>query len=390
MPSACTSARVLGRERRTEDNGTNRLKLFEKPLVLNLALQGGGAHGAFTWGVLDRLLEEPQLKISWISGTSAGAVNAVALACGLAIAGNDGARAKLRKVWEGVHKAGVPDLMRMNPFLYSLSRSPTMAQMASLLSPYEFNPLGFDPLRRLLAETIDFAALRTAPGPELVIAATDVATGRPRFFRRRNLAIEQVLASCCLPTLHHSVEIEGRAYWDGGFSSNPDLVNVAGSSPAGDTLVVLVNPFETDTLPTGAREISGHANRLTFNAPFLRDVEVIETAREAMTGLFRPRRGRLVRLARHRFHVIEAARYTSTLSHDSKLKPDINLLNYLHGAGRTEASQWLDRHRSDVGRRATVDLKRKFLDRERAPLPAPVPLPAPQAPIIAKIADEKK
>lgn len=355
------------------------MRLFRKPLSINLALQGGGAHGAFTWGVLDRLLEEDDLAIGWVSGTSAGAVNAVALAAGLAENGRMGARAKLRQVWEGVHKAGVPDLMRLNPFLYSLSRNTAVAQMASLMSPYDFNPLGFDPLRRLLAEMIDFDKLKRTAGPDLIIAATEVSSGRPHLFRRKDLSIESVLASCCLPTLHHAVQIGNRAYWDGGFSANPDIVTLAGESPVGDTLVILVNPFVKDGLPTGAGEISAHANRLTFNGPFLRDVEVIETAREAMTGLWRPRRGRLAHLARHRFHLVEAGRYTSTLAHDSKMKPDIGLLTYLHAAGRTEAAKWLERNRPTVGRHSTVDFKTKFL----APAPVATELTKSAAPASA-------
>lgn len=346
------------------------MKFFStKPTPINLALQGGGAHGAFTWGVLDRLLEEETFAIGWVSGTSAGAVNAVALAAGLAEGGRDGARAKLKQVWEGVQKAGVPDLLRLNPFLYSLSRTAPLAQMASLMSPYDFNPLGFDPLRRLLAEVIDFKQLQEAQGPELLIAATEIATGHARLFRRRELTLDAVLASCCLPTVHHAVIIEGRAYWDGGFSANPDLVTLAGDSPADDTLIVLVNPFVQMALPTGAREISGHANRLTFNAPLLRDVEMIETAREAFRGRWWKGKGRLQHLAAHRFHLIEAEKYTSALSHDSKMKPDKALLTSLHAAGRTEAGRWLDLHRKDAGRRATVDLAQKFLHPKLALLP---------------------
>lgn len=338
------------------------MRLFRHAKKINLALQGGGAHGAFAWGALDRLLEEEDIEIGWISGTSAGAVNAVALAAGLSEGGREGARERLRRVWEGVHKAGVQDLLRLNPFLYSLSRSTSLAQVASLFSPYDFNPLGFDPLRKLLAETIDFDKLRSSGGPELLIAATVVASGRARIFRRKELTIEQVLASSCLPTLHHAAEIDGVAYWDGGFSANPDLVTLAGESPVGDTLVMLINPFVTEGVPTGAREISGHANRLTFNAPLLRDVEIIEMAREAIAGRWRKGRGRMRRLAEHRFHLIEAARYTAALSHDSKMKPDQQLLSYLYGAGRTEAGKWIDKNLHAVGRAGTADFRKQLLE----------------------------
>ena len=246
---------------------------------LNLALEGGGAHGAFTWGVLDRLLEEETLELGWISATSAGAVNAVALAAGLAEGGRAGARAKLRAVWEAVAKAGVPDLVRINPFLAGISRSNAMAQMASLFSPYDFNPLGFDPFRKLLEAHVDFAKLRASRGPELLIAATDVATGRPRLFRRKEISVEAVQASACLPTLHHAVTIDGQAYWDGGFSANPDLLTLARESPVADTLIVKLNPVEMRGVPTTAREIAARVNSITFNQPMLRDVEVIETVR---------------------------------------------------------------------------------------------------------------
>ena len=162
---------------------------------------------------------------------------------GLLAGGQRGRAPKLRHVWEAVHKAGVPDLLRLNPFLFGLSRTPHMAQVAGLLSPYDFNPLGFDPLRRLLTDAIDFEKLRTDSTLELLIAATEVASGRSRLFRRRELTVEAVLASACLPTLHRAVEIDGVAYWDGGFSANPDVKTLAMESPVEDTLIVQINPW---------------------------------------------------------------------------------------------------------------------------------------------------
>lgn len=355
-------------------NRGGSVRLFRKSITLNLALQGGGAHGAFTWGVLDRLLEEDGVKIGWISATSAGAVNAAALAAGLAAGGREGARAKLRDVWTAVHKAGVPDFLRLNPFLYGLSRSSSMAQVASLWSPYEFNPLGFDPLRRLLTETIDFDVVRKSP-VSLLLAATEVATGRARLFRGPAVTVDAVLASACLPTLHHAVRIDGVAYWDGGFSANPDLITLAMESPVADTLIVQINPLVRHGLPTGQREITGHVNRLTFNAPLLRDVEIIETVRETLRGpAWWGRKARLRHLARHRFHLIEAGRYTGALSDDTKMKADLDLLTHLFGAGRLEADKWLDMHRAAVGRRETVDLKARFLAHEEPETPADGPV----------------
>lgn len=342
------------------------MRFFRRQVRLNLALQGGGAHGAFTWGVLDRLLEDDQVQIGWISATSAGAVNAVALASGLLAGGKDAARQKLRHVWEAVHKAGVPDLLRLNPFLFGLSRTPQMAQVAGLFSPYDFNPLGFDPLRRLLTDAIDFDKLRADSTLELLIAATEVSSGRSRIFRRSELTVEAVLASACLPTLHRAVEIDGIAYWDGGFSANPDVKTLAMESPVEDTLIVQINPMVRHGLPTGVREISLQVNRLTFNAPLLRDIELIETVRQCSQRWLGGTRGRYGRLAAHRFHLIEAGRYTSALSPDSTMKPDWALLNYLYSAGRDETEKWLNRHRASVGRRSSVDLTARFLTPERA------------------------
>jgi NTE family protein len=333
---------------------------FRRKIKINLALQGGGTHGAFTWGVLDRLLEEDDLDFGWVSASSAGAINAVALAAGLAAGGKASAREKLAQVWNAVHRAGVPDLLRLNPILFSMSRSAPLAQLATLWSPYEFNPLGFDPLRRLLNETVDFGAIRERSPVELLIAATEVATGEARLFRRDELSVDAVLASACLPTLHHAVVIDGVAYWDGGFSANPDLVTLAMESPVADTLIVQLSPLTREGLPTGSREIQAHVNRLTFNAPLIRDVEIIETAREAMRGAVRSRISRLRRLALHRFHLVEAAPYTGVLGEDSKMNPDLALLHHLRDAGRAEAGKWLDANRKAIGRRSTVNLREHF------------------------------
>jgi NTE family protein len=329
---------------------------------INLALQGGGTHGAFTWGVLDQLLDEADLEPAWLSGTSAGAVNAVALASGLATDGRDGARATLRAVWESVIEAGVPDLLRLNPLLYGFTRSAAAGQMASLFSPYDLNPLGFDPLRQILERHIDFAAVRRHDGLELLVAATDVATGRARLFRRPEMSVEAVLASTCLPTLNRAVEIEGRAYWDGGFSANPDLMTLATLAPVADTLIVQLGQVEKVGVPRAARDIAADVNRITFGQPLLRDVaEIVALRREASRRWLLPARGLGGILLRHRFHLVEAGRHTASLAPDSKLRPDRGLLMGLFAAGREETRRWLARHRDDIGQRETVDLADRFL-----------------------------
>lgn len=342
------------------------VRLIGRKPALNLALQGGGAHGAFTWGVLDRLLEHGNIRFGTVSGASAGALNAVALADGLAEGGKhngcEAARAKLHAIWKGVHQAGVPDLIRASPFFFGLTQAAALSHAAGLISPYDFNPLGIDPLRDLLVSTIDFDRVRRASPVKLMISATDVATGQPRLFHREVITEKVVQASACLPTLHHAVEIDGRGYWDGGFSANPDVVNLALESRVRDTLIVQLSPSVRPTLPTGAREIASHVNWLTFHTPLVRDIEVILRVRESLAGTGAGRGGRLRALLKHRFHLIDAAPHTSKMSDDSKMKPDWSTLKKLRDAGREEADKWLLVNRGNIGWRETVDLKAHFLE----------------------------
>ena len=331
-------------------------------LRLNLALQGGGAHGAFTWGVLDGLLEDDDIEFGWVSGTSAGAVNAAALAAGLAEGGREAARAKLKSVWTAIEKSKPPDMMSMNPYL-----SKTIESMAMLISPQDFNPLRLDPFRDLLTSDIDFALIRQSSPVELLIAATEVATGRPRLFRRGELTVDVVLASACLPTIHHTVEIDGRGYWDGGFSANPDIVTLATESPDEDTLIVVLNQSTRSQLPKTAAEISAHMSEITFNQPFLRDIELIAAARGTRLGWFADPGGSIARLRRHRFHVIETGRHTANLAAATKMKPDAELLSYLFGAGRSEVARWLGMNRAALGKRDTAQLEFRYLGGSKPP-----------------------
>lgn len=339
------------------------MRLFRRRKSINLALQGGGAHGAFTWGVLDQLLEEERLYFSGISGTSAGAVNAVALASGLAQGGRDGARACLAAVWKAVRDAGLPEFLQMNPLIAG------MRKFAGAFSPNELNPLGIDPLRRLLEANIDFEAIRRTSSLNLIIAATDVATGARHLFRTGEITVDTVLASACLPSLQAAVRIDGRAYWDGGFSANPDLINLAAESRVRDTLIVQINPNVVSDVPTRANEIADHVNRITFNQPLRSDIAMVLAAREMGAGWFAGRAaGRYRRMAGHRFHMIEAGQYTSQLPADSKGQPGKSLFDYLLDAGRTEADVWLEGHFRDIGRRDSVDLS-KWYKGTRAELP---------------------
>ena len=361
---------------------------MRKILKINLALQGGGAHGAFTWGVLDRLLEDEELDFGWVSATSAGAVNAVALAAGLAEGSRQHARSKLFKIWEAIYKSGAPDLTKLNPFLNGLSRqNSSLAQMATMWSPYDFNPLGFDPLRRLILDHVDFKLIQEKSPVELLIAATHVATAQARLFRNREITVEAVMASACLPMLHHAVEIDGAAYWDGGYSANPDLVTLASESPVGDTLLVMVSPRNIEKIPTTASEIGFQTARMTFNGPLLRDIEIITAVRET-AGSIMPK-GRLAPLARHRFHVIDAGEVTGSLSPETSIKPDWNMMTYLHGAGRDHANTGLESSRASIGKSETVDLARHFFPGLAGPTQATAIAAGPRGPA-KKVASGKR
>lgn len=356
--------------------GVQGVEFSKRTRPLNLALQGGGAHGAYTWGVLDRLLEDGRLKPSWVSGTSAGAVNAVALASGLALGGPDKARETLQTVWLEIARAGVPDFVRLNPFFSTLSRSPAVAQMASLFSPYDFNPLGFDPFRGLLEACIDFKAIRESPAVELIVPATDVRSGQARYFTTREITVDTVLASACLPALHRAVEIDGNSYWDGGFASNPDLIGLARHSPHRDTLIVQLQPLKRADVPTGAHAISDHVYHLMFLAPLIRDIELITTCRDACGGprlMFARKQGH-GRIADHRFHLIDATPHTAKLDWSSKVNPGIEVFQKLYEAGREDMQTWMTQNRTAVGRRETVDLRGYFLARDAV---APVEVPPP-------------
>ena len=278
-------------------------------------------------------------------------------------------------------KAGVPDLLRNNPWLAGITKSNAVAQMASLFSPYDFNPLGFDPFRKLLEAHVDFAQLRASSGPELLIAATDVATGLPRLFRRREMTVECVLASACLPTIHHAVTIDGHAYWDGGFSANPDLVTLGRESPFGDTLIVKLNAHrQAGRADDRARDHRPHQPDHLQPADAARHPGDRDRARAATAAGRDAANAGDARLARHRFHLIDAGRFTSALAPESKGKPELELLLYLHGAGRSETEKWLARSRSSIGRRSTVDLAKDLLPgRAGAAPPPPATRPSPDA-----------
>ncbi|HEY3149731.1 MAG TPA: patatin-like phospholipase family protein [Dongiaceae bacterium] len=318
--------------------------------AINLALQGGGAHGAFTWGVLDRLLEERQLSFDAISGTSAGAVNAVLMAAGLIEDGAAGALEKLARFWTGLcgngNGAGFLDQL---PGLQRLQHA-SLDLIGKFLAPAQFNPLDFNPMRELLRTLVDFERLRR-DGPALFIAATDAATGRKRIFTRPEISLEAVLASACLPQVQQAVEIDGRQYWDGGYVANPPLLPLINPAKAEDTLLVQIIPLAGQGVPNDHAGISEGLNRIIFNAPLRQEIAAIELMASRRVGPF----------LRHRFHLIDATSATAALPAGSRLVPDWRMMSKLRLDGRQAADAWLASHRTAIGRRATADLPAVFL-----------------------------
>ncbi len=332
---------------------------------LNLALQGGGAHGAFTWGVLDRLLDERNLDIAALAGASAGAVNAVLFAAGLAEGGREGAKAKLESFWTAL--ANMPGVVLASKagdagagLGHPVSPATMIDMAARVMSPYQANPLGLNPLGELLASLIDFDLLRRAPLP-LLIAATEIASGNGRLFTTPEITLDVVLASACLPHLHHAVEIDGRHYWDGGYSANPPLIALAAGGHAGDTLFVQLMPVGRESPPTRAGEIAEHVNNIVFTAPLRGEIERIAAAKRRWELRLWPL-GAAARIARHRFHRIDATEILRQDGSGSRLVANGRILAKLRERGQAAADGWLVRHGAAIGRTATVDLARDVLD----------------------------
>ncbi len=333
------------------------------PIVL--ALQGGGSHGAFTWGVLDRLLDDDTLPIAGISGTSAGALNAAVLACGWADGGRQGAQAALRAFWMDV--AG-----QQSPFggggfsapwrglaAYNLDGNPFYAwqqQFLRLYSPYQFNPLGSDPLRTVLARHVDCARLGSSP-IALFITATAVRTGQPRVFVNADLNIDALLASACLPQLFRAVEIDGEPYWDGGYSGNPTLWPLIYNTRSLDLVLVKINPLVRPGTPDTPEEISDRVNEITFNASLVAEMRAIGFVNRLVE------QGKLSGddYKHLRLHMVADDDGLAPLNASSKANTDRSFLEALHALGRTAAQRWLDAHRADVGQRSSLDLQTTFL-----------------------------
>ena len=328
------------------------------PVLVDFALQGGGAHGAFTWGALDRLLEEPWLRIDGISGTSAGAMNAAVLVDGHAKDGADGARAALENFWRRVSNAAVLSPLRRTPLdillgRWTLDHSPVflaMDLMARVFSPYDLGPGGTNPLRDILAESVDFARLAQA-SIKLFITATNVRTGRGRVFRNDEITPDVLLASACLPTLFQAIEIDGEGYWDGGYSGNPTITPLVRECNSKDTILVQINPVERPGLPRSARDILNRLNEVSFNAVLLKELRMIALLRQVA----QPDNSESARWADMRIHRISSDVMVE-LGYSSKLNAEWEFLCMLRDEGRRAGDAFLRAHHDDLGRRSTFDL----------------------------------
>ncbi|PIV73797.1 MAG: patatin [Rhodobacteraceae bacterium CG17_big_fil_post_rev_8_21_14_2_50_65_11] len=331
---------------------------------VNLALQGGGAHGAFTWGVLDRILEDGRLEIAAISGTSAGAMNAVALADGYTAGGAEGARAKLEGFWRTMSEAAKGSPIKRAPIdvmmgTWSLDRSwgyHMLNAMSRMFSPYQLNPMNLNPLREVLESCVDFACVRSCNSIRLFISATNVETGRVKVFDSRLLTADMVMASACLPEMFQAVMIDDVPYWDGGYMGNPALFPFHSESDSGDIVVIQINPIERKGTPRTAHEIHNRLNEISFNSSLLKELRAIDFVARLIDE------GKLdaTRYRRERVHIIENQAALIPLGASSKMNAEWAFLTHLRDLGRETATAWLDQHYDAVGQRSTVDLRAMF------------------------------
>lgn len=349
MSSIRTLGRYLAgwRDKAAPADRVSRPPARERPR-LALALQGGGAHGAFTWGVLDALLERG-VAVEAVSGASAGAFNAIFMAHGWLAGGPDGAREALATLWRRIgNKAAFsplqPSLMDQLTSGWNLDNNSRLIGLdlfTRILSPYQFNPLDMNPLRDLLADHIDFERLQRSRRIRLFIAATDVESGHLKLFTNRAITAEAVLASATLPWMHHAVKIGDRHYWDGGFTANPPILPLLERGKARDILLVRLDSGLSDGPPVTARAIQARLNQIMFTAPLNRDLDhVADLQRMARAGLLGGPLGR--RLAEARLHVIEGGEDLQAFGQASKLNAHRGFFQELHGLGRARAEKWLD------------------------------------------------
>lgn len=334
---------------------------------INLALQGGGAHGAFAWGVLDYFLEDGRVKFEAISATSAGAMNAAVCAHGMLNGGPEGARAALHHFWKDISDTGKkyspirPSLWNQMTGNHCLEDSPSFmmfGMLSRLFSPYQLNPRNFNPLRQVLEKHVDFEALRSAKDAvQLHISATNVETGKVRIFRNPEMTPDTVLASACVPILYQAVEIDGEFFWDGGYMGNPAIFPLMHESTSRDVVIVHINPIVRKGCPKTAAEIMNRVNELSFNSTLMREMHAVASVRN-MVGNGHLKRGSFKEMY---IHSIRTDEFMSKLGVSSKLSNDWRFLCDLRDDGRKAARAWLDVHFDQIGKETTIDLQKEFL-----------------------------
>lgn len=331
--------------------------MTESVKTVELALQGGGAHGALTWGVLDRLLDEPRLRIEGVSGTSAGAMNAVVLADGLEAGGRQGAQEALARFWKSVSDAAANSPIQRDFWArltgnWSMETSPGylfMDHLSRVFSPYELNPMDINPLRDLVALNVDFDRVQQSTAIKVFVTATNVRTGRPKIFRQKEISLDAVMASAALPHMFKAVEIDGEAYWDGGYMGNPALFPLVDECDARDLVLVQINPFYRPDIPKSAREIINRVNEITFNSALVKELRSILLLKQLIDaeGL---EKERYRDMCLHRIHGDEDL---VDLEASSKLNAEWPYLQHLRELGRERAERWLKNHWQDLGKCST-------------------------------------
>jgi NTE family protein len=334
--------------------------------AINLALQGGGSHGAFTWGVIDRLLEEKGIVIDGIVGTSAGAMNAAVTACGIAQGGNEGGRALLETFWKKISEASRSGPLQQSIFdkwfgtRGGMEFSPAYQfydMLSRMVSPYQLNPMNVNPLKDVLASTVDFSFLHREKRIKLFICASNVLTGRIRVFDRTDVSVDAVLASACLPFLFQAVEVDGQHYWDGGYMGNPPLYPLIYHCDSRDVLIVQINPINIPELPTTAQAILDRINTLSFNSSLMREMRAINFVTRLVDSGYDDE-GRLKRML---IHTVDAEDVMARMGVSSKLNADWEFLTWLKDLGRQRAEDFLSANWDRLGKESTTDIEKKFL-----------------------------
>lgn len=336
----------------------------DKHKGVNIALQGGGAHGAFTWGVLDRFFEHDRIWIDAISGTSAGAMNTVVAAHGMHVNGAIGARDKLAEFWEAISRAGRSSPIQRSWWAkatgsWSLESSPGfqwMNMMSRVASPYDLNPFNYNPLRDVLDEVVDFKRVRNCKDMGVFISATNVETGRVKVFGRDEITLDSTMASACLPYMFKAVEIGGVPYWDGGYMGNPPLFPFFHGSPSNDILIIQINPITRSGTPQKASDIHNRINEITFNSALQHELRAIDFVRRLLDA------GQLdeKKYRRMNVHVLELCPQVAKLDASSKLNTEWDFLQYLFETGREFADDWLKKNFRHLGVRSSVDTNGMF------------------------------